>query len=48
MNVSENAVCDAIAKGLDLSQLKTQLGCGTMCGSCVPEIKRLLTAVAIN
>ncbi|MCQ2996886.1 molybdopterin-dependent oxidoreductase [Pseudomonas syringae] len=48
MNVSENAVCDAIEKGLDLGQLKVQLGCGTMCGSCVPEIKRLLTAVAVN
>ncbi|MDG6399899.1 molybdopterin-dependent oxidoreductase [Pseudomonas quasicaspiana] len=48
MNVSENAVCDAIEKGLDLGQLKAQLGCGTMCGSCVPEIKRLLTAVAVN
>lgn len=48
MNVSENAVCDAIAKGMDLGQLKTQLGCGSMCGSCVPEIKRLLMAVAIN
>ena len=48
MNVSENTVCDAIGKGLDLGQLKAQLGCGTMCGSCVPEIKRLLTAVAIN
>lgn len=48
MNVSENAICDAIGRGLDLGQLKAQLGCGTMCGSCVPEIKRLLTAVAIN
>jgi assimilatory nitrate reductase catalytic subunit len=48
MNVSENAVCDAIAQGMELSQLKAQLGCGSVCGSCVPEIKRLLTAVAIN
>lgn len=48
MNISESAVCDGIAKGMDLIQLKTQLGCGSMCGSCVPEIKRLLTTVAIN
>ena len=48
MNISEAAVCDAIAKGMDLVQLKTQLGCGSVCGSCVPEIKRLLTAVAVN
>ncbi len=48
MNVSEGAIVTGIAQGLDLGQLKTQLGCGSMCGSCVPEIKRLLTAVAIN
>jgi assimilatory nitrate reductase catalytic subunit len=48
MNISETAVCEAIAKGMNLGQLKTHLGCGTVCGSCVPEIKRLLTAVAVN
>jgi assimilatory nitrate reductase catalytic subunit len=48
MNVSEGAIHAGIAQGMDLAQLKTQLGCGSMCGSCVPEIKRLLTAVAIN
>ncbi len=48
MNISEGAVCEAIARGMDLAQLKTQLGCGSVCGSCVPEIKRLLTAVAVN
>nr|MBF0681472.1 molybdopterin-dependent oxidoreductase [Pseudomonas sp.] len=42
MNVSQQAVCDGIAKGLDLPGLKQALGCGTSCGSCVPEIKRLL------
>lgn len=43
-NVSEVAVIKGIECGMDLDQLKGQLGCGTMCGSCVPEIKRLLTA----
>ena len=43
-NVSQAAVCDAIAQGQDLPGLKTTLGCGTQCGSCVPEIKRLLAA----
>lgn len=42
MNVSENAVCAGIERGLDLNGLKNELGCGTSCGSCVPEIKRLL------
>ncbi|WP_431194107.1 (2Fe-2S)-binding protein, partial [Pseudomonas viridiflava] len=34
--------------GLDLNQLKKQLGCGTMCGSCVPEIKRLINTVMVT
>ncbi|WP_137885585.1 nitrate reductase [Pseudomonas sp. 2FE] len=47
MNVSEAAVCAGIARGLDLQELKQTLGCGTQCGSCVPEIKRLLAAQAL-
>lgn len=43
-NVSEAAVISGIESGMDLAQLKGQLGCGTLCGSCVPEIKRLLAA----
>ncbi|MDU8431405.1 molybdopterin-dependent oxidoreductase [Pseudomonas syringae pv. actinidifoliorum] len=48
MNVSQSAVVSGIERGLDLNQLKTQLGCGTQCGSCVPEIKRLINAVAVT
>lgn len=42
LNVSEGAVHAGIARGLDLDGLKQELKCGTSCGSCVPEIKRLL------
>ncbi|WP_372874659.1 molybdopterin-dependent oxidoreductase [Pseudomonas sp.] len=42
LNVSEAAVCAGIGRGLDLDGLKQELKCGTSCGSCVPEIKRLL------
>jgi assimilatory nitrate reductase catalytic subunit len=45
-NVSQNAICVGISRGLDLQGLKQELGCGTQCGSCVPEIKRLLAAKA--
>ena len=45
-NVSQDAVCAGIRRGLDLQGLKQTLGCGTQCGSCVPEIKRLLAATA--
>ncbi|WP_068827771.1 nitrate reductase [Pseudomonas sp. BMS12] len=44
MNVSQDAVCAGIARGLDLNGLKSELKCGTSCGSCVPEIKRLLNS----
>ena len=40
------------SNGLDLDGLKRELKCGTSCGSCVPEIKRLLVtqvaAVAVE
>jgi len=41
-NVIQGAICAGIQRGLDLPGLKRELGCGTQCGSCVPEIKRLL------
>ena len=46
-NVSEAAVIQGIADGLKLPELQEQLGCGSQCGSCVPEIKRLLTTQAL-
>ncbi|WKN24213.1 nitrate reductase [Azotobacter vinelandii] len=42
MNVGEAAIRAGIERGLDLDGLKQELGCGTGCGSCVPEIRRLL------
>ncbi|MEE5100525.1 molybdopterin-dependent oxidoreductase [Pseudomonas alliivorans] len=48
MNVRQSAVLKGIEDGLDLNQLKKQLGCGTMCGSCVPEIKRLINTVMVT
>ncbi|TWI53035.1 assimilatory nitrate reductase catalytic subunit [Pseudomonas duriflava] len=48
MNVSEDAIRGGIAEGLDLNGLKQSLGCGTQCGSCVPEIKRMLQSAALS
>ncbi len=48
MNVSEAAVREGIERGCDLIALKQNLGCGTQCGSCVPEIKRLLALQTIE
>ncbi|MBD8577201.1 molybdopterin-dependent oxidoreductase [Pseudomonas syringae] len=46
-NVSQSSISAGIERGLCLDQLKQQLGCGTQCGSCVPEIKRLINLVAV-
>ncbi len=47
LNVSDSAIraCLVGADGSDeerLAQLQTQLRCGTQCGSCVPELRRLV------
>jgi assimilatory nitrate reductase catalytic subunit len=39
--VGETQIVEAIASGADLATLKSVLGCGSVCGSCVPEIRRL-------
>ena len=41
--VTQSQIEQGIAQGAALDELKSTLGCGTVCGSCVPEIKRLLT-----
>jgi len=45
--VKESQIRRMSEQGASLDELKTTLGCGTVCGSCVPEIKRLcVTPVA--
>lgn len=46
LDVSERAIQDALDGGADLAALQLNLGCGTGCGSCVPELKRLIAARA--
>jgi assimilatory nitrate reductase catalytic subunit len=42
-DVSEREICAGVEAGSTLEQLQAQLKCGTNCGSCLPEIKRLMT-----
>jgi assimilatory nitrate reductase catalytic subunit len=42
LDVSETDIRKEIAAGADLARLQEKLQCGTSCGSCVPEIKRML------
>ncbi|HQR52490.1 MAG TPA: molybdopterin-dependent oxidoreductase [Burkholderiales bacterium] len=42
LDVAEQEITERIALGADLGALQTSLKCGTQCGSCVPELKRLV------
>ena len=44
LNVAEPDIVAAIAAGADLAALQATLKCGTECGSCVPELKRLIAS----
>ena len=41
--VGRNTICDAIAAGAGTAaEIGAQLKAGTNCGSCIPELKRLI------
>lgn len=43
MGVMYSDICDAIKQGADTFQkLSDQLGVGTACGSCIPEVESIL------
>lgn len=48
LDVAENEIIDTIQLGADLITLQNKLKCGTQCGSCVPELKRLVQVHCIN
>ncbi len=41
MQVKASRIENAIAQGATLTQLKATLGCGSVCGSCVPELTQM-------
>jgi assimilatory nitrate reductase catalytic subunit len=44
--VGRTAICDAVASGAaSAAEIGTQLKAGTNCGSCIPELKRLISQV---
>ena len=45
-DVAENEIRTDLAGGLDLAALQARRGCGTSCGSCLPELKRLASEMA--
>jgi assimilatory nitrate reductase catalytic subunit len=40
-DVSENKIAADLAAGLDLAALQAKRKCGTSCGSCLPELRRM-------
>jgi assimilatory nitrate reductase catalytic subunit len=42
LDVAEQEIRAEIAQSADLAHLQAKLRCGTECGSCVPELKRLI------
>ncbi|WP_083615484.1 nitrate reductase [Paraburkholderia sp. SOS3] len=47
MQVKASSINEAIAHGASVPELKAKLGCGTVCGSCLPELKRLVDTAAV-
>ena len=43
--VTETQINDLYRQGADLEALQAQLKCGTSCGSCLPELKRMGSAL---
>ena len=42
LDVSQNEIIENIGLGADLITLQNKLKCGTECGSCVPELRKLV------
>jgi assimilatory nitrate reductase catalytic subunit len=48
LDVSQNEILENIELGADFITLQNKLKCGTACGSCVPELKRLVLTYGKN
>jgi assimilatory nitrate reductase catalytic subunit len=48
LDVAENDIVELISLGGNLPALQAKLKCGTECGSCVPELKRLVQLYGKN
>ena len=44
LDVAENDIVETIQHGADLITLQNKLKCGTECGSCLPELRKLVRA----
>jgi assimilatory nitrate reductase catalytic subunit len=47
-DVTDVQIRQALAAGADLPELQEKLRCGTFCGSCVPDIRRMVAEFATS
>jgi assimilatory nitrate reductase catalytic subunit len=47
-DVSEAEICADVAAGLDLAAVQGKRKCGSSCGSCLPELKRMTAQGAVD
>ena len=47
LDVAENDIIETIGMGADLQTLQNKLKCGTECGSCLPELRKLIQIHAV-
>ena len=47
LGVTDRQIGALLEQGVDLAGVQAQLKCGTECGSCVPELKRMAAAHAV-
>jgi assimilatory nitrate reductase catalytic subunit len=45
-DISETRIKNALQQGISLAVLQDTLKCGTYCGSCLPELKRMAAKAA--
>jgi assimilatory nitrate reductase catalytic subunit len=48
LDVAETEILEAVARGAGVERLQSTLRCGTSCGSCVPELRRLAASQAVT
>ena len=48
LNVSASEIREDAAAGLDFAACQAKRKCGTSCGSCVPEVKRIIMETAVR
>jgi assimilatory nitrate reductase catalytic subunit len=47
LDVTETEINERLAAGLSLAGIQAALKCGTSCGSCIPELRRMAASVAV-